>query len=174
MQVEVYRSRTPGGVTIKWRRPWWSPTKIARYSIRIVFVKTDLLDDIAWSNTCWWPVYLENSNQDYYTTNLSLFPSTTYHFSITSVSERNRSSTEVSFYYRVPESVGFDGELDLLQESQSSIEVKVPRIINATRNTWVKITVQGIRTCVDHHSQTPSSTGEQTSWIAKWYQVGVI
>ncbi|XP_046589838.1 uncharacterized protein LOC107223610 isoform X2 [Neodiprion lecontei] len=139
--------QTYGTVILKWRHPSFTPVTIAKFCINVEILSTNLIAD---------PTYLYPITQNYdvtekqkeYQTTINVATASRYRISVKAVNQRNVESVSARRNVSVKPSLDFESinKLDMKRD-ENTIRLRIPALINATRNTMLHVTVKRFLTC---------------------------
>lgn len=158
-------------MNLQWRHPWTTGRHLRCFRITIEekisnLKKTRNLRSIRTIKTQEMPV---EQYRRYYSESLHLFPSTEYRISIQSVTITNETSIYSVVELQTPSDASFDGNLQILKEnSNSTIMLYIPPVLNDTLNSVMHIIVKGPDRCKDY-SEVPKNLQEQAN--VKMYEI---
>ncbi|KAL6261513.1 hypothetical protein P5V15_006601 [Pogonomyrmex californicus] len=142
-------------IDLKWLHPWKTGGHLQYFRIQIEETSSNLRRRVSRSpmNKIYkYPVtqYMRN-----YETQLYLFSSTKYIISIQAATVDNKFSTAKFVEFYTPSTAKFDSDLDVMvQESDSTILLNIPSVLNDTQDSIMHIIVKGPNPC-DQHLKVP-------------------
>lgn len=143
-------------VDLNWLHPWKTGGHLRSFRIQIQKIFSNLRKRISRSlitEILEFPVtqYMRN-----YTERLYLFPSTQYVIYIQAVTVTNVSSSTKFLKIHTPSTAIFDGVLDMVDKSDSTILLNIPAVLNDTQDSMINIIVKGPNVC-EQYSEVPEN-----------------
>ncbi|CAL1680481.1 unnamed protein product [Lasius platythorax] len=143
-------------VDLKWHHPWRTGEHLKSFRIEIVEISSNLRKEwsalqSSQSKMHEYPVthYLRN-----YSERLYLLPSTQYIIHIQAVTIANKSSSIKYVEIRTPSTIAFDGDLEVVHKSNSTISLNIPPVFNDTHESRMHVIVKGPHPC-EQYSEVP-------------------
>lgn len=155
-------------VDLKWLHPWKTGGHLRSFSIRIEETFSNLRKCISRSPTNETLEYLVTQYMRNYTERLYLFPSTQYVIYIQAVTVTNVSSSTKFVKIHTPSTAVFDGVLDIIDKSDSTILLNIPSVLNDTQDSMMNIIVKGPNVC-ELYSEVPENLRALAS--VKMYEI---
>lgn len=141
-------------VDLKWLHPWKTGDHLRSFRIQIQETFSNLRKRISRSLVHKIHEYPVTQYMRNYTERLYLFPSTQYEIHLQAVTVANKSSSTKFVEIHTPSTTVFDGVLDMVDKSDSTILLNIPSVLNDTRNSVTHIIVKGSNTC-EQYSEVP-------------------
>ncbi|XP_032672133.1 uncharacterized protein LOC116844560 isoform X2 [Odontomachus brunneus] len=140
----TYTIRDHGIVDIKWLHPWRTGSHLRCFRIKVEEISSNLRNRVFPSSKIAIHEYSVINYMREYSKRLCLLPSTKYIISIISVTTENVNSNMSTLNFSTPSTVNFKGNITSeVYDSDSTIVVHIPQIVDDTRNSILYIIVKG-------------------------------
>ncbi|XP_014610678.1 PREDICTED: uncharacterized protein LOC106790368 [Polistes canadensis] len=137
-----------GIINLTWSHPWKTNTPLDKFDIQIQMLDNNLKENNWKSVRNKYYYYKIKKYQQQYNWRINLLSSTTYNISVQAVTIKNETSELKSSMIRTPDSITFENnKLSYMVESNTSILLKIPRLLNDTKNSKMFIVIKGEHPC---------------------------
>ncbi|XP_019695713.2 receptor-type tyrosine-protein phosphatase mu isoform X1 [Harpegnathos saltator] len=138
-------------IDMKWFHPWRTGGRLLCFKITIVQISSYLTNNYRRSAESMPHKFDVMNYQRNYSMQLFLLPSTQYNISIISVTTKRKNNSTSPLNFWTPSTINFNGDVTFdVHESDITISVNVPSIVNDTLNSILYIVVKGPNPCKNY------------------------
>jgi len=157
-------------VDLRWNHPWKTGGHLRNFNIWIEKISSNLTMRIFEPSDSKMQKYTVTHYMRHYNKKLYLFPSTLYHIHIQAVTIMDEISAINTMIVQTPTTIDFDGDVNItIQESNSTISINIPPVVNETCNNMMHIIVKGFNFC-QQYSEVPETLQAEINVNETWMQ----
>ncbi|XP_043493651.1 receptor-type tyrosine-protein phosphatase T-like [Polistes fuscatus] len=162
-----------GIINLTWPHPWKTNAPIDKFLIQVQMIENNLRENhLKFERNKTYKHQIQKYKK-IYKYRIILLSSTTYNISIQAVTIKNKTSEMTSSKIRTPDSITFESDqLNYMIESNTTILLKIPRLLNVTKDSQMFIVIKGKHPCKrytklnDYLMKSINITYNEIAWLA--------
>lgn len=155
-EIFITEALEKGMVNLTWSHPWKTGGHLQKFVIRAKMISSRLKMQISQSQKRTLYEYRVEEYQSRYSTKLHLLSSSIYEISIRAVTNTGLYGEEKIAEVRTLLAMAFEKELTMeMRDSDSTILLHIPPILNDTKNSVTNVVVKGSQACQNYTELNP-------------------